>query len=91
MREDFPFLRAIFNQPDDDTLRLVYADWLQERGDPRAEYLRLDVEQRRSADGTALAKQRNELAPKLDGRWVDWMRQAAEPAHGSPVGPGPCG
>jgi uncharacterized protein (TIGR02996 family) len=24
-------------RPDDDTARLVYADWLEERGDPRAE------------------------------------------------------
>jgi len=29
------------------TVRLVYADWLDERNDPRGEYLRLDVEIRR--------------------------------------------
>jgi uncharacterized protein (TIGR02996 family) len=28
------FLRAIFAAPDDDTPRLVYADWLDEHGDP---------------------------------------------------------
>jgi uncharacterized protein (TIGR02996 family) len=36
------FLRAIADTPDDDTPRLVYADWLEEHGDPdRAAYLRV--------------------------------------------------
>jgi uncharacterized protein (TIGR02996 family) len=35
------FLLAIAADPTDDTARLVYADWLEERGDPRADYLRL--------------------------------------------------
>jgi uncharacterized protein (TIGR02996 family) len=36
------FLRAIREHPDDDTPRLVYADWLDEHGDaPRAEFIRL--------------------------------------------------
>src|SRR5262245_45425448 len=39
-----PFLRAICEQPEDDTVRLVYADWLDENGDPeRAEFIRLQV------------------------------------------------
>jgi uncharacterized protein (TIGR02996 family) len=39
------FLRAIFDAPDDDTPRLVYADFLQENGDDdRAEFIRLDCE-----------------------------------------------
>jgi uncharacterized protein (TIGR02996 family) len=37
---------AIRAHPDDDTPRLVYADWLQENGDePRAEFIRLQIEQ----------------------------------------------
>jgi uncharacterized protein (TIGR02996 family) len=32
-------LRAIFEDPDDDGPRLVYADWLQEQGDPRGELI----------------------------------------------------
>jgi uncharacterized protein (TIGR02996 family) len=43
MSEDDSFLRAIFAAPKDSALRLVYADWLEERGDQRAEYLRLGV------------------------------------------------
>jgi uncharacterized protein (TIGR02996 family) len=37
------FLQAIKEQPEDDTPRLVLADWLTERGDPRGDFLRLDV------------------------------------------------
>jgi uncharacterized protein (TIGR02996 family) len=37
-----PFLRAIHDRPDDDAPRLVYADWLDERGDAdRAEFIRV--------------------------------------------------
>jgi uncharacterized protein (TIGR02996 family) len=40
-----PFLFAICQDPDD-TVRLVYADWLDEHGDPdRAEFIRLQVAQ----------------------------------------------
>ncbi len=39
------FLRAIFDAPDDDTPRLVYADFLQENGeDDRAEFIRVQCE-----------------------------------------------
>ena len=39
-----PFLRAICEQPADDAPRLIYADWLEEHGDPdRAEFIRLQV------------------------------------------------
>jgi uncharacterized protein (TIGR02996 family) len=35
------FQAALDAHPDDWQTRLVFADWLQERGDPRAEYFRL--------------------------------------------------
>jgi uncharacterized protein (TIGR02996 family) len=38
------FLRTILASPEDDAPRLVYADWLDENGDPdRAEFIRLQV------------------------------------------------
>jgi uncharacterized protein (TIGR02996 family) len=38
------FLQAIIDTPDDDTPRLVYADWLDEHGEPeRAEFIRVQV------------------------------------------------
>lgn len=42
--DEIPFLNAILRAPKDDAPRLVYADWLEDRGDLRAEYLRLDLE-----------------------------------------------
>jgi uncharacterized protein (TIGR02996 family) len=41
MTEQQAFLQAIFEEPDDDAPRLIYADWLEERGDPRAEFIRV--------------------------------------------------
>lgn len=39
------FVRAIIEQPDDDALRLIYADFLEERGDrDRAEFIRVQIE-----------------------------------------------
>jgi uncharacterized protein (TIGR02996 family) len=38
------FVRAIVAAIDDRLLRLVFADWLDEQGDPRAEWLRVDCE-----------------------------------------------
>src|SRR4051794_25062384 len=39
---DTGFLTAICRSPDDDAPRLVYADWLEEHGDPeRAEFIRV--------------------------------------------------
>jgi uncharacterized protein (TIGR02996 family) len=35
------FLQAILNDPEDETVRLIYADWLEERGDPRGEFIRV--------------------------------------------------
>jgi uncharacterized protein (TIGR02996 family) len=41
MDEHHAFLCAIRENPKDVSLRLVYADWLEERGDPHGEYVRL--------------------------------------------------
>src|SRR4051794_13124382 len=41
--DDEDFLWAIAENPDDAGPRLVYADWLEERGDPRSEYLRVEA------------------------------------------------
>jgi uncharacterized protein (TIGR02996 family) len=44
VQDDSGFLEAIRAAPTDHTVRLVYADWLEERGDERAEYLRIQAE-----------------------------------------------
>ncbi len=67
MLEDAPFLRAILANPDDRLTRLVYADWLDDRADPRAEYLRLAV---RAAEQPELRARMLELQPHLPYWWV---------------------
>jgi carbon storage regulator len=39
-KEEVPFLKAITDEPGDEGARLVFADWLEERGDPLGEFLR---------------------------------------------------
>ena len=83
MHEDFPFLRAIFSQPDDDGLRLIYADWLERRRATRW-FLRWTWETAPASEQAArnrqaaLAKQMGDLTPKLDARWV-WQLGCGKP------------
>ncbi len=42
--EVIAFLREIKDNPEDDTPRLILADWLDDRGDPRGEFIRLDMQ-----------------------------------------------
>jgi uncharacterized protein (TIGR02996 family) len=49
MNEGAAFLRGLLEQPGDAAPRMVYADWLEERGDPRAPFLRIDPELERIA------------------------------------------
>jgi uncharacterized protein (TIGR02996 family) len=35
------FIEAIHENPRDDSIRLIFADWLEERGDPYGEFIRL--------------------------------------------------
>lgn len=45
MSDEDALLAAIIANPDDDTPRLVYADWLDENGQPeRAEFIRVQIE-----------------------------------------------
>lgn len=50
MTPDNPFLPALLADPDDDTLRLALADWLDENGRPaRAEFIRVQIALSRGA------------------------------------------
>jgi uncharacterized protein (TIGR02996 family) len=74
-----PFLRAICENPEDDTVRLVYADWLDENGDPdRAEFIRVQVERARlreaGSDSEALKARDQELRPFSAG-WLAELPQ----------------
>src|SRR5271168_4564759 len=68
MNEDRAFVLAILEKPDDDARKLVYADWLEERGDPRAEYLRLMMKVRQERIVSPEQRQRHqELSAELAG------------------------
>jgi len=69
--DDIAFQKAILENPSDMTLKLIYADWLQDHSDPRAKYVRLQL------DG--MEEPRSELAMILDQSWVGFMESLAQP------------
>jgi uncharacterized protein (TIGR02996 family) len=72
--EDRAFIRSILDYPEDFTGWLAYADWLDERGDPRAEFLRLSVDHRRALAGSGeaarIGERLLELRKTLDPNWI---------------------
>jgi uncharacterized protein (TIGR02996 family) len=73
MSDDLAFLRALLASPDDNTLRLVYADWLEERDDPRATFLRLEVALHQSEPNARprdLLERLHHARASLDARWL---------------------
>lgn len=88
------FLKAIAANPADRTLRLVFADWLDEHTDPRAELIRVEEEMRELpvfADRFwELKPRRNALRTLAGTEWCGQMRYGTEcePVfrHGIPDG-----
>ena len=79
MHEIAAFLRDIRRRPHDDGPRLIFADWLEERGDPRGEFIRLQclrygfgVSDDRKA---ALWRQEQELLRRHEEAWVGPLRR----------------
>jgi uncharacterized protein (TIGR02996 family) len=74
-----PFIQSIQADPRAATPRLVYADWLEEQGDPRSEYLRLEVQlskcKRTGAKAKQLRRQMLELRPQIDELWLAEFEQ----------------
>jgi uncharacterized protein (TIGR02996 family) len=66
MNDEEAFHAALDANPNDHTTRLVFADWLQERGDPRAEGYR------------ALGVRSHRFHVSTDQVW--WLGNAEEPA-----------
>jgi uncharacterized protein (TIGR02996 family) len=77
MGKDEAFLKAIGDAPVDVALRLVYADWLEEQGDPRGEIIRLEAEMASRAatsdEYVLLKARRNQLRPQIDAAWLTKM------------------
>ena len=71
---DEAFLEDICAHPDDDATRLIYADWLDDRGDSaRAEFIRVQVERRKKSveDGRYrdLLTREEALVQEYEARW----------------------
>src|SRR6516162_7463240 len=78
---DAAFIEAIREQPADDSVRLIYADWLMDRDDPaqvaRGEFIRIQVEFGPHQPKGWIASQRvreQELARKYFLQWVQPLR-----------------
>jgi uncharacterized protein (TIGR02996 family) len=65
-------LAAVYEAPDDDAPRAVYADWLQEQGDPRGEYIALELG---TATRAAKARAKALLTAHADP-WLEPLRGA---------------
>jgi uncharacterized protein (TIGR02996 family) len=68
--DDEAFIRAVVAAPGDEAPRLVYADWLDERGDPRGAYLRAELEWARERARERSAGDVIGLANALDSLWI---------------------
>src|SRR5271155_2707564 len=74
MNDEPAFTRAMQQNPADTTLRLIFADWLEEQGDPRRELIRLMHTLTQSVEGPA----RNKVEERLQSLLAAGVR---------PVGP----
>jgi uncharacterized protein (TIGR02996 family) len=92
MSQGNELLRAILMNPKCDTTRLVYADWLEENGDPeRAEFIRvqihlsknLDPEEDPSPELCLLLGRQRELAAKNAIKWfpIQAISRCKKPIH----------
>jgi uncharacterized protein (TIGR02996 family) len=77
MHDESHFLAEIDASPDDRAVRLVYADWLEDQGDPRADLVRVEEEMRAlpifSDRYWALKPRRNELREAGAEAWLARM------------------
>jgi uncharacterized protein (TIGR02996 family) len=74
MTDEAGFLDAIKANPGDVMLRLVYADWLEERGDPRGDFIRLHLALAATApdhaDRVAGEHELSDLRKCCDAAWL---------------------
>jgi uncharacterized protein (TIGR02996 family) len=74
MTPDEAFIEAIRDAPDDDTPRLIYADWLEEHGDPHGEFIRVQCALAKLPLGDsrryALAKRERQLWERHNMEWL---------------------
>jgi uncharacterized protein (TIGR02996 family) len=89
MTQDEAFLQTIIENPDDDGMRLVYADWLEEHGQPkRAEFIRVQCELARMAVFNDRRRQLQRYQQQLlDAHGREWLMQEWPQAANRVVNP----
>src|SRR5437899_1081940 len=74
MSTEKAFLTAISADPDDLAVRLIYADWLEERGDVRSEFVRVQVQlfglKAGAPEYQALKLRENDLRVQCPTHWA---------------------
>jgi uncharacterized protein (TIGR02996 family) len=74
MHEENGFIHKLLEYPADETTRLVYADWLDERGDAaskkKSEFLRETVKLGRPLENRPAIRKLQRLAAGLDPQWL---------------------
>jgi uncharacterized protein (TIGR02996 family) len=79
-------LAAVFDHPADDAPRLVYADWLDEHGEPaQAAFVRAQVELARSDPN---ADEHDGIAARVDALWDPFVAELGPAAGGAGLLPG---
>jgi uncharacterized protein (TIGR02996 family) len=83
MTPDEAFLADIIAHPDDDTPRLIYADWLDEHGQPeRAEFIRTQIESaglpEKSRRRTTLLRREADLLAEHQEEWTRLLREGVD-------------
>jgi uncharacterized protein (TIGR02996 family) len=76
------FLRGLLAAPEDTALRQVYADWLEERGDPRAEFVRDNsgfAQIERGLETAPLHDRWRVASASFDPGWVAFMDALGQP------------
>ena len=70
MSDEKALLAAIWEHPHEDTPRLVYADWLQENGQPeRAEFIRVQCEMAKLAEDDPRFRTARAASNRLSKKW----------------------
>lgn len=77
MADEQAFIQAILANPTDDGPRLVYADWLEERGDLGGEFLRIQTDltrmPRKDKQQARFRKRLKQLRARLDAELLAWF------------------
>ena len=78
--DEISFIREVLFDVNDETPRQVYADWLEERGDRRGEFLRIDFAMHETGPSGEIFEQlriqRDELIRGMDPQWVALLARA---------------